>query len=81
MLSTCSYLMGRFAKVAESLGHPEQCVEAVLHVSDEQGSAEIWRRFGGGSARNRALLGKSCNSVHVMHIAQRRINTGDCASR
>ena len=81
MLSTCSNFVGRFAKIAESLGHPEQCVEAVLHVSDEQGSAEIWRRFGGGSARNRALLGNSCNAVHFMHMAQSRINTGYCASR
>ena len=80
MLNTCSNVMGVFAKAAENPGRPARSIEGVLHVAEEKGSAEIWRRFGGGSASNRALLGNSCNSVHGMHSAQRRINTGDCAS-
>jgi hypothetical protein len=76
-----SHFTGAFGKVAGGLGCPEQCVQAVLHTTEVQIGAEIWRRFGGGSARNRALLGDSCNSVHFMHRAQCRINTGDCASR
>jgi len=80
VLNTCSNFIGVFAKAAESLGCPERSVEGVLHIAEVQGSAGIWRRFGGGSARKRALLGNSCNSVQRMHIAQWRINTGDCAS-
>ena len=80
MLNIRSHFMGAFGNVAGSLGCPEQCVQAVLHVTEVQGSAEIWRRFGGGSARNRALLGDSCNLVHFMHMAQSRMNAGDCAS-
>ncbi len=43
--------------------------------------AEICRRFGGGSDRNRALLGNRGNSMHDMQLVQSRINTGDCVSR
>jgi len=71
-----SHFMGAFGKVAGDLDCPEQCVQAVLYTPEVQGSAEIWRRFGGGSAKNRALLGNSCNSVQFMHMAQSRINTG-----
>jgi hypothetical protein len=42
--------------------------------------AEICRRFGGGSDRNRALLGNRGNSMHDMQFVQSRINTGDFAS-
>ena len=42
---------------------------------------EICRRFGGGSDRNRALLGNKGNSMHGMQIAQSPINIGDSASR
>jgi hypothetical protein len=80
VLNVCSSFMGDFAKVAGSLDRPKQCVQAVLEATEVQASPEICRRFGGGSARNRALLGGSCNSTHFMHIAQSRINTGDCAS-
>ena len=81
MLNIRTHFMGAFGEVAESFGCPEQCVEAVLHAREAQGSADIWGRFGGGSARNRAFVGGSCNSVQFMQIAQSRINTGDCASR
>jgi hypothetical protein len=81
VLNIRSHFMGTFYGVAASLGCPEQSVKAVLHAREVQGSAEIWGRFGGGSARNRALVGGSCNAVHFMQIAQSRINTGDCASR
>jgi len=52
-----------------------------LHMAQVQGKGEIWWRFGGGSDRNRALLGSQSNSMHSMQIVQSRINTGDCASR
>src|SRR5438477_2796309 len=42
--------------------------------------SEICRRFGGGSDRNRALLGNIGNSMHDMQFVQSLINTGDCAS-
>jgi hypothetical protein len=38
-------------------------------------------KFGGGSDRNRALLGNPVQPVHDMQIMQSRINTGDFASR
>jgi hypothetical protein len=56
-------------------------LQAILHITEEQGRGEIWWRFGGGSDRNRALLGTKSNSMHDMQIAQGRINTGDYASR
>jgi hypothetical protein len=37
-------------------------------------------KFGGGSDRNRALLGNPVQPVHDMQIVQRRINTGYFAS-
>ena len=80
MLNACSNFVGGFAKVVETFGRPERSIEGVLHAAEVQGSADIWRRFGGGSDRNRALLGNSCNSGHFMHIAQSRINTGNCAA-
>ena len=52
----------------------------VLEVAEVHGNAEIWRRFGGGSDRNRALLGNPVQRVHDMQIVQMRINTGDFAS-
>ncbi len=54
---------------------------AVLEVAEVHGKAEIWRRFGGGSDRNRALLGNEGNSMHDMQIVQSRINTAYFASR
>jgi hypothetical protein len=75
--NTCSSSMGDFAKVAGSLDRPEQCVQAVSHTAEAQASLEIWRRFGGGSARNCALLGNAGNPVQFMRMAQSSINT-DC---
>ncbi len=53
---------------------------ALVALSNEAVRSEICRRFGGGSDRNRALLGQVCNSMHDMQIAQSRINTGYFAS-
>ena len=46
-----------------------------------KGSAEVYGRFMGGSARNSDNPGRLGQSEHRMHRAQSRINTGDCASR
>jgi len=81
VLNAFSSLMGGSAKVAESLGRSSRCVEGVLHTMEVQVNPKIWWRFGGGSDRNRALLGNPGNSMHDMQIAQSRINTGECASR
>lgn len=81
MLNICSGFIGGSVQVGYNLGRPEQSVQVDLHMAQVQGKAEIWRRFGGGSDRNRALLGNKGNSMHDMQIAQSRVNTGDCASR
>ena len=52
----------------------------ILHMAQVQEEDEIWRRFGGGSDRNRALSGNPVQPVHDMQIVQGRINTGDFAS-
>jgi hypothetical protein len=49
-------------------------------MAEVHGNPESWRRFGGGSDRNRALLGKPVQPVHDMQMAQGRINTGYFAS-
>ena len=81
MLNICSGFIGGSVQVGYNLGRPEQSVQVDLHMAQVQGKAEIWWRFGGGSDRNRALLGNKGNSMHGMQIAQDRINTGDCVSR
>jgi hypothetical protein len=81
VLNICSGFVGGSAQVGYDLDHPEQSVQEDLQMAQVQGEAEIWRRFGGGSDRNRALLGNKGNSMHGMQIAQRRMNTGECASR
>ncbi len=81
MLNICSGFICSSVQVGYNLGRPEQSVQTDLHLAQGQGKAEIWRRFGGGSDRNRALLGNKRYSVHGMQMAQSRINTGDCASR
>jgi hypothetical protein len=80
VLKNCPIFVGGFAQVGSNLDRPEQSVQVVLHMAQVQEQAEIWRRFGGGSDRNRALLGNKDNSMHGMQIAQRLINTGDFAS-
>ena len=81
MLNICSGFGGGSVQVGYNLDRPEQSVQVDLHVSQVQGEAEIWRRFGGGSDRNRALLGNKGDSMHSMQIVQSRIKTGNFASR
>ncbi len=81
MLRLCSSFVGGFAQVGGNLDRPEPSVQAVLHMAQVQGRTEIWWRFGGGSDRNRALLGNQGNSMQDMQISQGRINTDDSASR
>jgi hypothetical protein len=70
-----------FARIGRTLDRRELSVLAVLEIEEVQGNAEIWRRFGGGSDRNRALLSNGGNSVHDMQSVQSSINTGYFASR
>ena len=81
MTKICEGFADRFARISRTLDLQELSVLAVLEIAEVHGNAEIWRRFGGGSDRNRALLGNKGNSMHGMQIAQVRINTGDCVSR
>jgi hypothetical protein len=81
VLNICYDFIGGSVQVGYDLGRPELSVQMDFHMAQVQRNAEIWRRFGGGSDRNRALLGNKGNSVHGMQIAQSRINTGDCVSR
>jgi hypothetical protein len=76
----CESFAGGFARVGGNLDRPELSVLAVLEIAEVHGNAEIWRRFGGGSDRNRALLGNKGNSMHDMQIVQSRINTAYFAS-
>ena len=80
MLNICSGFVGGSLQVGYNLDRPGLSVQVDSHMAQVQEEAEIWRRFGGGSDRNRALLGNKGNSMHGMQIAQSRINTGDCAS-
>jgi hypothetical protein len=77
VLNLCSSCVGIFAQVGFNL---ERSVRVVLHMAKGQGEGEIWRRFGGGSDRNRALVGNGGNSMHDMQIVQSRINTAYFAS-
>ena len=80
MLNISSGFVGGSVQVGFNLGRAEQSVQMDLHMAQVQGEAEIWRRFGGGSDRNRALLGNEGNSMHDMQIVQSRINTACFAS-
>jgi len=77
----CESFADGFARIGRTLDRPELSVLAVLEIAEVQGNAAIWRRFGGGSDRKRALLGNGGNSVHDMQIVQSRINTAYFASR
>jgi hypothetical protein len=79
VLNTCSSFVADFAGLLAAVTAPSSVRERFLHSAEVQGTVQIWRRFGGGSARNRAQLGEPCNLVQFMHTAQIRINTGDCA--
>ena len=80
MLNICSGFVGGFSQVGFDLVRPEQSVQAIVYMAQVQEQSEIWRRFGGGSDRNRALLGNNGNSMHDMQIVQSRINTACFAS-
>jgi hypothetical protein len=80
VLNVSSTFVGGF-EIGNNLDRAGHSAQAVLHIAEVQGMAQIWWRFGGGSDRNRALLGNKDNSMHGMQIAQSRTNTGDCASR
>ena len=69
-----------FAQSSRTLDRQEVSVLAVLEIEEVHGHAEIWRRFGGGSDRNRALLGNPVQPVHDMQVVQSRINTAYFAS-
>jgi len=71
----CSGSVGGSVQVGYNLDLPERSVQVDLDMAQMLEEGEIWRRFGGGSDRNRALLGNKGNSMHGMQIAQRRINT------
>jgi hypothetical protein len=80
VLNVCSRSNGGFVQVGNNPDRPELSVQAVSLIAQVLGNAEIWRRFGGGSDRNRALLGNKGNSMHGMQMAQSRINTAYFAS-
>ena len=80
MQNVCSSSDGGFVQVGNNLDRLEHSAQAVLHIAEVQGRAQIWWRFGGGSDRNRALLGNPVQPVHDMQMAQCRINSGDFAS-
>ena len=81
MTKICESFADGFARIGRTLDCQEFAVLAILEIAEVHGNAEIWWRFGGGSDRNRALLGSQSNSVHGMQIVQSCINTGDFASR
>ena len=81
MTKVCESFADGFAQIGRTLDRQELSVLAVLEIAEVHGNAEIWWRFGGGSDRNRALLGNGGNSMHDMQSVQSRINTGHFASR
>jgi hypothetical protein len=58
----------------------ELLVEGASCTESGRGSAEVYGRFMGGSDQNTDNSGRFEQSGHFMHMAQSRINTGDCAS-
>ncbi len=80
MLSICSGFVGGLCQVGFNLDRPEQSEEVVVQMAQVVEEGEICGRFGGGSDRNRALLGNEGNSMHDMQIVQSRINTACFAS-
>ncbi len=75
MTKICESFADGFGRIGRTLDRQGLSVLAVLEIAEVHGNAEIWRRFGGGSDRNRALLGNEGNSMHDMQIVQSRINT------
>jgi hypothetical protein len=80
VLNTCSGFVGGFCQVGSNLDRPEHSAEVVVQMVQVLEGSEICRRFGGGSDRNRALLGNEGNSMHDMQIVQSLINTACFAS-
>ena len=80
MTKICESFADGFAQSSRTLDRQEVSVLAVLEIAEVHGNAEIWRRFGGGSDRNRALLGNPVQPVHDMQVVQSRINTAYFAS-
>jgi len=76
----CSGSVGGSVQVGYNLDLPERSVQVDLDMAQMLEEGEIWRRFGGGSDRNRALLSNKGNSMHDMQIVQSRINTACFAS-
>jgi hypothetical protein len=76
----CSGSVGGSVQVGYNLDLPERSVQVDLHMAQMLEEGEIWRRFGGGSDRNRALLGNKGTSMHDMQSVQSRINTAYFAS-
>jgi len=68
-----------FARVRKESDAVGRLPAVPFRMSEGQGSGENLEAVWGGSARNSALLSRSCNSVKYMQTAQSRINTGDCA--
>ena len=60
---------------------PERLVEGAFCPESGEGGAEVYGRFMGGSDQNTDNPGRVEQSGHFMHMAQSRINSGDCASR
>ncbi len=81
MQKACSNFVVGLIHSGDNLDRLEWPAQASLHIAKAQREAKICRRFVGGSARNRAVLGNPGQPVHGMQIVQSRINTGDCASR
>ena len=80
MTKICESFADGFARIGRTPDRQELSLLAVLEITEVHGNAEIWRRFGGGSDGNRALLGNPVQPVHDMQIVQGRINTGYFAS-
>jgi len=55
-------------------------LEGALRDAQSPVWAEVYGRFMGGSAKNTGNLGRFGQSGQFRHMAQSRINTGDCTS-
>jgi hypothetical protein len=66
VLKICSNFVGGFSQVGFNPDRTEESVHVVMHIAQEQQEGKIWRRFGDGSDRNRALLGNGGNSMQDM---------------
>jgi hypothetical protein len=81
VLNVRSSVVGGSPKLATIWAGGSPSAQALLHIADVPGTAEVYGRFMGGSGQNTSNSGHFGQSVHDMQIAQSRINTGDCASR